>query len=544
MNTDKFIRSVNIAMFIIVAALFISSTGWAATYYVSPQGNDATGDGSQISPWKSLSHACSRVKRFGDTIYINSGAYTDNNTCDLSVGVKIEGAGKELVSINTSAGTYINATSGMPVTDGSNQIFGISFYGTGSNTCMYSEGRSNQEIHDCYFKDFNTAVHILGKRPMRNNCSDNESETATYCEDDFRKSIQPSDTDWAEDVKVYNNTIINAKLNFKTIKRAKIHHNQIDNSASFKSGVGHTAFWWNNVEFYSNTITVQTVAWRTIALEVWMVENNTEFRDNRTNGWFSILLNPNGPNTPYSWKIVNNTFESNVVRGMESRAVDAALETCYHVKNVLIEGNYFVNTGSENTYKMAIGIWGHGENKNFIIRNNVIYNMDWTGVYIQSNDTTKPQFFDGDDIYFYNNVVEFESASDHYGVYIHDGAGDIDNVKVRNNIFMTAHRGAIVYPAGHSVSGVEFVNNDFYNGTGYVYDTGSGGFSMVSNNYTFKPDIQQTGSRPEYYYRAKDSNANIIDAGMDVGFSYSGGAPDIGAYEYFHLSPPKNIHLR
>lgn len=45
-----------------------------ATYYISPTGNDTTGDGSEGSPWRNLSYAISS-SGIDDTILIESGTY-------------------------------------------------------------------------------------------------------------------------------------------------------------------------------------------------------------------------------------------------------------------------------------------------------------------------------------------------------------------------------------------------------------------------------------------------------------------------------------
>ena len=525
--------------------MVVSQASLAATYYVGPLGDDTSGDGSQAKPFKSLSRACGRATSSGDVIYIAPGSYSDENPCSLKTGVKIQGAGKDVVKISSNIISYIDGTSSTPSVIGNNEISGISFYGSGSNRCIYSSGRSGQKIYDCYFESFDKAIELVGKYPkFQASCGSTPSSSAIYCDDDARLSTEPSSTDWAENVEVYNNTVKDAGLMFHTIKSAKIHHNTIDNSGSLKSGVGNTSYWWNGVEFYANTIRVQTIAWSTIALEVWLVEGNTRFYDNWTNGWFSIIKNPTGIKTPYSWQIVNNTFESDVQRGLGSGDVGCALETCYFAENVLIEGNYFVNTGANKTYMRAIGVWGYGVNKNMIIKNNVIKNIEGDAIFISSTNETK-QLFYGSSIYIYNNVIDNTRNGLSQGIAIIDGAGDIDNIYIKNNIFMTVNMGVLIYPNSHSVSGVEFTNNVVYNGKGFTSDMSSGGFSVVKDNFTFAPDINATGQVPYPYYTPKGQAANIVNRGVNVGIPFSGSAPDIGAYEFIEseLKPPLGVRV-
>src|SRR5512139_3691040 len=126
--SNKVFHKVEIAAFIIVPIFFMTSAGWAATYFVDPSGSNTNGNGSQSAPWKSLSYACRKVFA-GNTIYVNPGNYTDNSTCSLATGVLILGAGSSLVTINTSANRYIKAVSNLPVINGGNEISGITFNG-------------------------------------------------------------------------------------------------------------------------------------------------------------------------------------------------------------------------------------------------------------------------------------------------------------------------------------------------------------------------------------------------------------------------------
>jgi hypothetical protein len=45
----------------------------ATTFYISPDGNDQTGNGSAGNPWKTLFKATSVVTNAGDIIHVNAG---------------------------------------------------------------------------------------------------------------------------------------------------------------------------------------------------------------------------------------------------------------------------------------------------------------------------------------------------------------------------------------------------------------------------------------------------------------------------------------
>lgn len=530
-------KSAKLLLFAFAAVIFMAPSVWATTFYVASNGSDTTGNGSSTAPWQTLSYACSKVSTAGDAIYVNAGTYTDNSNCTLKIGVKVQGAGSSLVTINTSASPYINAVSSLPVVDGSNDISGISLIGSGSNTGIYSVARSNQKIHDCKFNNFGNAIEVRGKIiTWISNCNTTPpSQTATYCDVGETLSIEPATTDWATGVEIYNNQLTNSKLFPSTVQGALIHDNVIDNSTSLKSAVGNTALWWNGVQFYNNTITMQTIAWSTIAIEVWMVEGDTKFYNNTTNGWFSILKNPTGPNVPYSWEIVNNTFASNVPPGVGSAAVASALETCFHVSNVLIAGNYFANTGTNNTYSAGVGLWGYGSNTNYMIRNNVFYNIYGPGIHIDATATQEATFA-GKNIRIYNNVFDTLQGGSSAPVYIHtsSGTGTVDSVDMANNAVMGAAWGVVT--DGGQVTSSTWRYNMGSGNAGAA--TGSGVTS--SNNINAVPGITGTGNRPMPYYQASGSSSNLVDKGVKVYdlstsstlLPFSGANPDIGAYEY------------
>lgn len=54
----------------------VSSVAGSATYYISPTGNDQSGDGTKGNPWKSLAKAVPHLSSPGDTLYCRGGVYT------------------------------------------------------------------------------------------------------------------------------------------------------------------------------------------------------------------------------------------------------------------------------------------------------------------------------------------------------------------------------------------------------------------------------------------------------------------------------------
>lgn len=79
--------------------MFLSApaTGSAATYYVSPNGHDRNGDGSEARPWRTLQRAGDKV-RAGDTVLVEDGEYAPfhletSGKADKRIEFKARGGG-------------------------------------------------------------------------------------------------------------------------------------------------------------------------------------------------------------------------------------------------------------------------------------------------------------------------------------------------------------------------------------------------------------------------------------------------------------------
>ena len=65
----------------IFALLFLAYTTNAKTIYVSTSGNDATGDGTQLNPYKTITKGLNMVDANGDVIMLAAGTYSEGATC-------------------------------------------------------------------------------------------------------------------------------------------------------------------------------------------------------------------------------------------------------------------------------------------------------------------------------------------------------------------------------------------------------------------------------------------------------------------------------
>jgi len=523
----------------VLIGILMATRAFATIYYVSTSGNNQTGDGSTTRPWATLSFACSRLNAFGDTIHVNAGSYTDNTQCVLARGVKIAGDSRNTVTINTAANPYVLASSGVPTVDGSNEISGITFTGNNTNTAITSAGRNNQKIHDNHFLNCAEGILLYGIMPRYINPADG-SETGTAISAGPNKlfSVNPAATDWAIGVEIYNNTAVNSQFKFHTIQGAKIHHNIVNNAAALRNAFGATSYFWSGVQFYNNEWHLFRNDQTNIGLEVWHIDNDSKFYNNIGDGWWSLLTNIGGIDTPYSFEVYDNDISSNVTAGDAHQA----LEIGYHLSKVRVSGNYFSNTGANKTYNRQIAIHGSGPMSQYTITNNVFYNNDGPAIEIDATNTTPGAIINPaniDNMFIYNNVFDIMQGGASSGVLLSNNgsSGDLDGVFVRNNIFMNVAYGVNFYPAPVTMSGNFYDHNTISNAIGNVNSTGSSTFT-IGTTYSFAPGILASGDRWKNYYLPNGPNSNLVDRGTVVGLPYLGAAPDIGPYEYAVLAPP------
>lgn len=527
---------------IILLLLLFPSAAVAATYYADwNNGTDQVGCGAA-----SGASACKTPSRVfteqspgnGDTVSIAASAsYVDNTQCTLPIGVNFVGAGgvNGSTKITSSTQYYLVAQTSVPAQAGNQTISGVWLAeAAGARHGLILSGRTDVIIDDVKITgayDWGLA-RITGKFGYddssgdfwRNDCTGSEP-TCSHCDNDYSLSVMPLSTDYAQNIEIKNcqfgDTTDGGQVRFAALgSGCKIHDNiWYDSTAGhFVSG---ECYWWNAVEFYNNTLTHGggTINVNAIALEVWHLYNGTKIYNNTSNGWFSLGGNSQGgeDQDPISYELYDNTFNS-------SLSVDAGrecIEIMGYMQNVYVYGNYIIGT-----YQRGIGLWGQGTIGSITIRNNVFYN---TGepIAIIGNLVNS----DIDNVYIYHNIFDCGSINT---IGIASSLGDVDGVIIKNNIFLSPNYSAIIYPSGHTVSGCYFTYNDAYNATsGATQDLGSGGWTDNSTgNQTYNPELNNSGNRPDPYYRASSFSSNVVNAGVDVGLSYYGSAPDIGRYEY------------
>jgi len=89
MNTNKFVKKVQMAILAVFCVFVMSSAGWAATYYVdATNGNDNNGGLSQSTAWKTIAKVNSSTFQPGDSILLKRDEIWREQLIVLSSGFK------------------------------------------------------------------------------------------------------------------------------------------------------------------------------------------------------------------------------------------------------------------------------------------------------------------------------------------------------------------------------------------------------------------------------------------------------------------------
>ncbi len=534
---------------LLIISLFICGISNATTYYISPTGNDATGNGSAANPWKTLDKATSTVTTVGDIIHVNAGTYTETQACNLARGVSIEGDGATTTIIKSSiAGqwsTFLTLDSPQD-TNGAQSISNVTLdgqYVSESNNKtwigVWITGRSNVIIHDCRIINFRDRGVIYDG----NNATDPHSDPGHH----------------ATGNKFYNNTVLNSAantgnyggglLNIGGQLGMEIYNNTMiqNQRPNFKNGWPIKYWdegWLRGVKIYNNILTKAPYVgtypgengdWD-FAIEFFNIQG-IEIYNNNIQGSIDLNYNYKGSYAFCAW-----IHHNNITHTTQNSKVEGGIILEFRTESILIENNvinnktYGVtfntrgvgNTGGNNPTNPA-PTGGYSYLQNNVIRNNLFTNLynaqgmgNRFGVGVISEGTDDPQI---NNLQIYNNTfvgspgnpigqaIEFTSQQN----------GNINGLYIRNNI-ATGFSGSWVQANAAPVqSNVLITHNDAYqNGS----NTPSWPGSTVNNNITANPLFVGSG------FYTLQATSPCINAGINVGIPFNGSAPDMGYAEY------------
>lgn len=473
----------------------------ADDYYIHPNGSDITGNGSQVSPWATLSHACSQARKDGDIIHINAGSYTESSRCDLAIGVSILGAGPDKSIINSSYSDWLIRLESDPLVDGKQEL--ASFKIDGQDRALAHgilvTGRHNVKVHDIIFEEIDSvglsvgsALGFLNRIEVYNcnfrNCGKDFEGGSTGC------------------------------LSISHLDSALIHHIIIQENRGYGIKSADDG-WLRGVKLYNCDITVPSydVTWGAdIAIELWNLYDDCEIYNNRSNSWFSFDYGNRGSGAK-SVRVHNN-----IIVFERKDNPKEAFEVGYGLSDVEIYNNYVEQP------KIGVAIWGelNMHQSNILIHNNVFFNEhNGDGVFIQSRGATYS------DIKVYNNVFDGQNSA--LAIDIRNRNGQVLNTEMKNNIVMNADNVLAALGVGSRIVGTIISYNNLLNVNEIIAKWGVPTTNtIIENNRPTDPGLVESGQRPDPYYRPLSETSSVVDAGTDVGLPFLASGPDIGRYEY------------
>jgi hypothetical protein len=515
-------------------------SGFAATYYISPTGNDVTGTGTLLNPWKTLKKATATVNTTGDIIHVNRGTYTETQQCFLAVGVSIEGDGITSVlksTVNTIYTALLEVRSNEG-TNGNQHISNVKFDGNNLTThwAVWVAGRSNVSIYNCTVVDFKDRGVIFSGRndgiaapPASRYATGNKfyDNVVNNCADYDGYGRGCLEMGGQEGLLVYNNTITQ------------------NSRPSGQNGwpIKYTnEGWLKGVKIYNNTITKIPYAndgW-SFALELFNAQG-MEIYGNTIQG--SLDFNYQGTRGIYPWAIYihDNIIKQPAVSAYQEEGIIFE----YSTDGCIIENNIFENLNQQIvTYPRANTLM-----KDIVVRKNLFKNCGKTN----SNDGYLIGGFGGalgpnwaiDNWEVYNNTfvaATTGNANPDFAINIsYGGAFAVNGLKIKNNIIQGVRLNVMLTNDRSRFTNCQFQFNNFYgNGdnTNLLPNWASSGIpfpasTSISNNLAANPMFVNAVT-----YSLQPASP-LVDAGTNVGLPYTGSAPDRGYAEVSIALPVK-----
>ncbi len=510
----------------------------ATTWYISPSGNDATGNGTVGNPWKTLQKASTAVTTSGDIIHVNAGTYVEVGTVNIAIGVSIEGDGSTsviqstvtaqfmpMVQLQSTVGTVSNQHISFIKIDGTNSAsWGIDIL-----------GRSNVSVHDCTF--LNVVQQGLIFDGSFNGTPAGYYATGNTC---YNNTFTNSGgivggigfgnlcVGYQDGMLVYNNT-------FTQNQRPD---GQNGWGIKFQDE-GHVRNW----KVYNNTFTKQMITGAfnyidfSFNIEMWNLEGGNEIYNNTAiGGGFDLQYTTKGASTYSVWVHDNNisvptasttAFQDGVILENEAQAnVNVATTPNWaYITDVIIERNTFTNI----TRSILFTPRTNATVNNITIRNNLMINasgLSSSGACITMGDGGGGTI-NFSNVFVYNNTMFINPAYPMYKAITlptQMSGGSINNIQIQNNIIGGSSYGSVFTQSNTiPITNLNISNNDFYgNATDILVDALT--TPVAANNLHITPAYGAN-----YTLQA---GSPLIDAGVNVGLPFLGNAPDIGYSEF------------
>lgn len=433
-------------------------TASSQTYYISPTGNDATGNGT-TAPWKTLAKATATVT--SGIIHVNAGTYTETVSSNLATGVSLEGEGAaSIIQASFSdvfkAIIYAHSAQG---TKGNQSISNLTFAGRNlTSWCLQIQGRSNVSIYNCTFTNFKQRGVVWG------GLDHNGDEAPTI---------------YATGNKFYNNTMTNCAsfdgtygygcLNIGGQSGMLIYNNNITTT-------GATPGWpiklWNDghvkgIKIYNNVLKRPPYPYQyngignyfDFCIELFH-QQGIEIYGNTIEGSIDLNWQTKG-GYPYAAYIHDNI----IVRSTQAAHCETGVWLEFESENVIVENNTFKNISQPIMFSLRPGSYMN----DIVIKNNLGYNIGKTdgskqgtaiGIIVNDNSTN----YSAKNWTVTNNTFTAITGanSPYYGIQF-PGGNASTNVKIANNILTNFDYYVAETDNAGKITGLAIENNCFYN---------------------------------------------------------------------------------
>ena len=529
-------RNILFILFVFIGLDLQAQTTW----YIDPDGSNASGDGTIGNPWASLYKATSTVPSLqgdpGDIIHVNAGTYNEYQQSQLAVDISIEGEGVNSIIRSGYAGSTTSHSDALiSLSGGVNTAQHISNLTIDGNSLFGNNGinvyaRDNVDIYQCVIKDFAyIGIYMWGAGSNDNNIHNNIITNSGGCIPQSGSGHHPN-------------------IYFADQTSSNIYNNTITQTARASNSNGEGIAGYEGIsdcKIYNNNIICQVrngTTW-SFAIELWYVTNECEWYDNYIVGEIDLGKDVTPGAGAYGLSFHDNTVDALAVN---NTTYNYGIQFEQTVEGIRVYNNLF-----KNHYTSI-----HFEQYNYVddyvddvdIYNNIIYNCANTGgsgyaIYFHTGDNTLPQYVRNVNIYN-NTIIGHATYIPDAGIMLPSG-NVCSNFSVRNNIIQGFNVAPIYENQTQygTMTTLSVENNLFYNNghsnTPYYVD-------WVPSNYTYQNNV--LGEDPEFvnattfdFHLASTSPA--IDAGYASTLSatdYDGvawGVPSsIGAFEYTGVS--------
>jgi hypothetical protein len=538
--------------------LFISCFANAGTFYISPLGNDATGNGTAAAPWKTLKKATTAVTTPGDIIHVNAGTYSESQNCSLAKGVSIVGDGADVTIIKSNlAGqwsVFISLSSGQD-TDGSQEISGVTLdgqYVSESNNktwwAIEVRGRSNISIHDCKIINFrdrgvvfdgndvtdpvtDPGHYATGNKFYNNTVLNSAAGTGNYGGGLLNIGGQ-------DGMEIYNNTMIQTqRVAFKNgwplkywdngwLKGVKVHDNTLTKAPYVGSYPGENGDWDFAIELFN-----------IFGLQIYnnTIQGSIDLNYNKMGSYpYCVWIHHNTLNHA----TLNSNFESGII--LEFRTESALIEN-NTLNNVSSGVQFNTRTKSSNGgYPNPGGgtpAGGFSQLLNNVIRNNLFTNVyqgngtgTAAGVTVISESGNDPQI-SGLEI-SHNTIIAKAGDAPWIGIdFTSMENGNGTGIVIRDNIVQGFNdawlKGSTPRPGIVTLSTKNNIAFGNGNSNAASWPGGAPAGNVYTGNLTVNPNLNAS-----YKPNAGSPAINAGTDGTDIGFTGGQGGPP---------PPPGNI---